>query len=68
MRLVAMILFAAFGGALIGQGVIGPEDALQRGVAAGCATIALFIAATWAAAIIDRLDRLIELKQKEIAQ
>lgn len=67
MRLVAMILLAAFGGALIGQGV-GPEDALQRGVASTIATITLFIAATWGAAIIDRLDRLIELKQKEITR
>lgn len=63
MRLVAIILFAAFGGALIGHG-LDPEDALQRGITSTIATIALFIAATWGAAIIDRLDRLIELKQR----
>lgn len=63
MRLLAITLFAAFGGALIGHW-LDPEDALQRGITSTIATITLFIVATWGAAIIDRLDRLIELKQK----
>lgn len=64
-RHVPVAIFAGTGGALIGWGVIGPDDDLNRWVAIIGATVALTIVGRAVEAIIDRLDRLIENTSKK---